>query len=87
MEKMEIAYKQVKHLLEDWETDILIDIGDLDYLDKYLKAHDIKIDVSLVGLGKLYNRFSEEAWAASWEDNAEGQFIEWLKENAGVGQW
>lgn len=81
---MEITYKQVKHLLEDWETGTLFDIRDLDYLDKYLKANDIKIDVSLADLVTLYNRFSEEVWAASWEDNAEGQFIEWLKENAFV---
>lgn len=78
---MIITHKQVEHLLKDWKTNILFDIEDLDYLDEYLISHDIEIEVGLVNLGKLYNRFSEEIWAASWEDNAEGQFIEWLKEN------
>lgn len=81
---MEITYKQIEHLIKDWDMDIYIDIEDLDYLDKYLKEHDIKLYISSISLGYLYNRFSEEMWSASWEDNAEGQFIEWLKENVEV---
>lgn len=76
---MEINYKDIEELFKTWELDIQIDIEDLDYLDEYLKNVGVKTDISLIGLGKLYNRFSEEVWASSWEDNAEGQFIEWLQ--------
>ena len=29
-------------------------------------------------LFELYSIFSETVWCASWEDNAEGEFIDWL---------
>lgn len=31
-------------------------------------------------LVSLYSQYSEEFWSASWEDNVEGLFIDWLKE-------
>lgn len=31
-------------------------------------------------LVSLYSQYSEEFWSASWEDNVEGLFIEWLKQ-------
>lgn len=32
-------------------------------------------------LVQLYHIYSEEIWAASWEDDMEGDFVKWLKEN------
>ena len=78
---MFITKSSIQHLLNSYKCDIQFDICDLDYLDEYLKDADIQYEFSLIDLGVLYNRFSEEVWSASWEDNAEGQFIEWLKSN------
>lgn len=81
---MEITYKDVEHLIKNWEITTTFDREDLDYLDEYLKDAGVKTDMGLVNLGVLYNHFSEEVWASSWEDNAEGQFIEWLKSHKNV---
>lgn len=57
--------------------ELLQKFGDIDYLGELInnKFNLILDDITIV---KLYNAFSEEVWSASWEDNAEGQFIEWL---------
>lgn len=75
---------KIKELLKDYKLSIKLDIEDLDYLDEFLKERDINLDCSLIELGTLYNMFSEECWSASWEDNVEGQFIEWLKQKIGI---
>lgn len=74
-----ITYNNVGYLLNDWDVDVTFDIEDIDYLDEFMKRNGVKIDIALIDLAKLYNRFSEEKWAASWEDNAEGEFIQWLE--------
>lgn len=58
--------------------ELLQKFGDIDYLGELInKKFDIILDdITIV---KLYNAFSEEVWSASWKDNAEGQFIEWLE--------
>lgn len=76
---MEIKYEEVKHLIHKWRITATVDIEDLDYLDEYLKDAGVKTDIGLANLGVLYNHYSEEVWSSSWEDNAEGQFIEWLE--------
>ena len=73
-----IDYENFRYLLNDWDCSIQIDIVDLDYLDEYLKDSNIQVNIALIDLGWLYNRFSEEEWSAGWENNAEGQFINWL---------
>lgn len=71
---------KIKKVLKDWECDIRADILDVLYLDSFLKENGITLDCLYFELVSLYNMFSEECWSAAWEDNAEGQFIEWLKE-------
>lgn len=76
----QINYENVKHILQDLKQTIVFDDDDLDYLIRYLNDASIKVNISLVDLGRLYNKFSEEKWCASWEDDAEGQFVTWLKD-------
>ena len=71
---------KIREFLRDWECDIRVDILDVLYLDSFLRENGITLDCYYFELASLYNMFSEECWSASWEDNAEGQFIEWLKE-------
>ena len=77
-----ITYDNIRHLLNDWQPGPYFPFEEeIIFLDEFLKERGYTIEVSPLDLGKLYNEFSEECWAASWEDNAEGQFIEWLNEN------
>lgn len=75
-----MSTNKIKELLDECKPDIYLDMEDVRYLNKFLKERNINLDCSSVELGFLYNIFSEECWSASWEDNAEHQFIEWLKE-------
>ena len=58
-----------------------IDNTDINYLYEYLLdfAPELTNTFTALELAKLYHQFSEEVWSASWEDNAEGQFIDWMK--------
>ena len=76
MEEEKILKKQLAEIGLRW-----IEKDDIDYLRDFLSGIGIKDPFTDLELAKLYNRYSEEVWSASWEDNGEGLFAEWLKEN------
>ena len=66
----------------EYEVPLGITENDIDYLYDFIlkNAPELINQYTAMELAKLYCVFSEEVWCASWEDNAEGQFIEWMKE-------
>lgn len=71
---------KIKEQLKDYRSDVALDLEDIDYLRGYLKDCDIDVDCSLVELGLLYNKFSEDCSSRLLGQVAEDQFIVWLKE-------